>query len=255
MEIAPDVDHPGAPRLVGGGERRPLPAHHRHLGPRRESPALKVETVRSRGIVAARSRLRHGRARQGAGPRRRAHRRGATPPDVPRPRQRGKCAGYITIGDARGERRRSHRRAALARPPRRHAERRRGQTTAEAVARDLGIGTVIAGASPDEEGGDGRASRRKARSWRWPVTHQRRARARPRPGRHRDGQRHGCRDRERGRHPGERAIFTPSPAPSTSAATIRATFARTCFLAFAYNIAAIPLAATGVLHPMIAAAA
>ena len=130
------------------------------------------------------------------------------------------------------------------------------ERAARAVAAQVGIEEVIAGVLPEGKAaavkelqatgpGGGHGRRRRQR--------RRRARpGRPRPG---HGHRHRRRDRGRRPHPGPRRPARGRPTPSTLSRRTLATIKGNLFWAFAYNAAAIPLAALGFLSPLVAGAA
>lgn len=257
MEIAPDVDREALLDLVAAAEKRsdhPLArAIVRHLGPRAEVANPKVETVRGRGIVA-------GALRLGT-----AEHVGVPVPDVEAHRREGhtvtflaldgKYAGYITIGDTP----KANAKEAITEL---HSRGLRvvmlsgdARTTAEAVARDLGIDTVIAGASPDEKAETVARLEKEGAvvAMAGDGINDAPALARAQVG-IAMGNGTDVAIASAGVTLVKGDLHAIARAVDLGRDTSR-NIRQNLFLAFAYNIAAIPLAATGVLHPMIAAAA
>ena len=156
--LAPGVDETSLLDLVAAAEKRsehPLArALVTHLGARTEIAGLKVEAVRGGGIVAKDLRLGTASHIQAAIPEEfeaaaEAQRKeGRTVSFVARA---GRYAGMFVLGDTP----KPGAKEAIAELHRRGLEvvmlSGDATTTAEAVARDLGIDTVIGGASPDEK--------------------------------------------------------------------------------------------------------
>jgi Cu+-exporting ATPase len=246
--------------LVAAAEKRsdhPLArAIVQHLGPRNEVAGLKVETVRGGGIVAGALRLgtaAHIGAAIPDDPAIEEHRRAGR--TVTFAAHDGKYAGYFAIGDTpKADAKEAIREL--------HARRLKvvmlsgdAQTTAEAVARDLGIDTVIGGASPEGKAETvGRLEKEGAVvAMAGDGINDAPALARAQVGiAMGNGTDVAIASAGVTLVKGDlRAIARAIDLGRDATRNIR----QNLFLAFGYNVAAIPLAAFGLLHPMLAAAA
>jgi Cu+-exporting ATPase len=122
------------------------------------------------------------------------------------------------------------------------------RTTAEAVARRLGIAEVEAEVLPEGRPPSCSACAPPATSWRWRRRRERRPGAGRGRRRHRHGHRCRRRDRERRASRWSRATSPRSPGRGGSRALTMRNIRQNLFFAFAYNALGVPVAA-GLLYP------
>ena len=265
---APGVDRAEALRLVGARRARPehpMPARsptraarEAPLPPSRRSGAARASASRASSTGTR-------RRRPAVAPRRMGRRAGAELGARSTPRRRGQDGGRRRVGrsgarvfvvadtvkptsaEAIAELKRLGLRPVLLTGD--------NEPTARAVAAEVGIDDVIAERAPGRQG-RGRRAPAGARARRRDGRRRRQRRAGARAGRPRPRDRYRHRRRDRGERP-DAGLRRPArrrrrdPPSRRTLATIKGNL----FWAFAYNVAALPLAAAGYLNPLIAGGA